>query len=163
VIEEQEETRYITTNLNAGCEGQEYVEGVSGNILPPKEVEEFDMTKFGKGLRRPEEGIRCAGRKGTTRLLWLHEFYVVNEGTSSKPKRVLYQALQFLLGVHVPVGQVHCMTQESSRDIWVLGIRVATYLSCDEVSCPCFFSSCSSKDKLILNIQKRGLTSPCFC
>ena len=123
VIQEQEETRYITTNLNAGCEGQDYMEGVSGNILPPEEVEEFDMTKFGKGLRRPEEGIRCAGRKGTTRLLWLHEFYVVNEGTSSKPKRVLYQALQFLLGVHVPVGQVHCMTPESSRDIWVLGIR----------------------------------------
>ena len=99
------------------------MEGVTENCLPPEEVDDRDMTKFGKGLRRPEEGIRCAGRKGTTRLLWLHEFYVVNEGTSSKPKRVLYQALQFLLGVHVPEGQVHCMTHDSSREIWVLGIR----------------------------------------
>ena len=39
-------------------------------------VEDFDISAFGGGLRWPEDGIRCAGRKGTTRLLWLHEFYI---------------------------------------------------------------------------------------
>ena len=32
-------------------------------------VNGFDISSFFGGLRRPEYGIRCAGRKGTTRLL----------------------------------------------------------------------------------------------
>jgi hypothetical protein len=49
--------------LNAVSEGEEYMESVTGESFTKDEVDEFDMTKFGKGLRRPEEGIRCAGRK----------------------------------------------------------------------------------------------------
>jgi hypothetical protein len=35
-------------------------------------------------LAAPKSGIRCAGRKDTTRLLWLNEFYVIHEGTRFK-------------------------------------------------------------------------------
>jgi hypothetical protein len=82
------------------------------------EVEEFDISTFGRGLRWPEDGIRCAaGRKGTTRLLWLREYYVVNEGTTRKPKLSMFQALQFLLGTDVPEGSVETMTEDTRRDI----------------------------------------------
>jgi hypothetical protein len=86
-------------------------------------VDDFDMSSFMRGVRRPEDGIRCAGRKGTTRLLWLHEFFVVNEGTTRQPKKSVYQALQFLLGAHCPQRYVEDMTDDTRRDIWVLGIR----------------------------------------
>ena len=86
-------------------------------------VDDFDISSCFGGLRRPEDGIRCAGRKGTTRLLWLHEFFVVNEGTTRQPKKAVYQALQFLLGAHCPKGYVQHMTDDTLRDIWVLGIR----------------------------------------
>ena len=86
-------------------------------------VDEFDLSSFWGGLRRPEDGIRCAGRKGTTRLLWLHEFFVVKEGTTRQPKVSVYQALQFLLGAHCPQGSVEDMTDDTRRDIWVLGIK----------------------------------------
>jgi hypothetical protein len=86
-------------------------------------VDDFDISSMLGGLRRPEDGIRCAGRKGTTRLLWLHEFFVVNEGTTRQPKKAVYQALQFLLGAHCPKGYVEHMTDDTRRDIWVLGIR----------------------------------------
>jgi hypothetical protein len=74
-------------------------------------VDDFDISTFGGGLRWPEDGIRCAGRKGTTRLLWLHEFYVVNEGTARQPKLSVYQALQFLVGANYPKGYVEDMTE----------------------------------------------------
>jgi hypothetical protein len=32
-------------------------------------------------LRPVKAGIQCAGRNDTTRLLWLHEYYAVHEGT----------------------------------------------------------------------------------
>jgi hypothetical protein len=73
-------------------------------------------------LRRPESGIRCAGRSNTTRLLWLHEFFVVQEGSRRKPVKYIYQALQFLLGGHLPAGAVQNMTDKMRRAIWVLGI-----------------------------------------
>jgi hypothetical protein len=72
-------------------------------------------------LRSPKAGIRCAGRNDTTRLLWLNEFYVVHEGTSRKGKNYVYQALQFVLGEHVPAGEVHNMTDRKRRSLWVQG------------------------------------------
>ena len=82
-----------------------------------------DETPFGNStLRGPCKGIRCAGRKDTTRLLWLHEFYVVEEGSRRKPYKYIYQALQFLLGDHLPDGEVNNMTDRMRRSIWVLGI-----------------------------------------
>jgi hypothetical protein len=35
----------------------------------------------------------------------------------------MYQALQFLLGTDIPVGSVENMTEDTRRDIWVLGVR----------------------------------------
>jgi hypothetical protein len=61
-------------------------------------------------LRRPKAGIRCSGRNDTTRLLWLHEFYVVHEGSRCKEHNYIYEAVQFLLGEHIPVGEVDNMT-----------------------------------------------------
>jgi hypothetical protein len=61
-------------------------------------------------LRPPKVGIRCARRNDTTQLLWLNEFYVVYEGTHRKGRNYIYQAVQFLLGEHVPVGEVDNMT-----------------------------------------------------
>jgi hypothetical protein len=74
-------------------------------------------------LRPPESGVRCAGRHDTTRLLWLHEYYVVHEGTVGKATKSIYQALQFMLGVHIPDGVIPNMTELMRRSIWVLGIR----------------------------------------
>jgi hypothetical protein len=73
-------------------------------------------------LRPPKFGIRCAGRSDTTRLLWLNEFYVVYEGTRRKGRNYIYQAVQFLSGEHVPVGEVANMTDKMRRSIWVQGI-----------------------------------------
>lgn len=86
-------------------------------------VDDFDISSFWGGLRRPEDGIRCAGRKGTTRLLWLHNFFVVNEGTTRQPKVSVYQALQFLLGAHCPQGY--------DEDIWVC-LVVPWHASCND-------------------------------
>jgi hypothetical protein len=87
-----------------------------------EENDDFDMFSCVVGLRLPEDGIRCAGRKGTTRLLWVHEYFVVNDSTSKQGNGCMYQALQFLLGCHLPAGQVTHMTEDMSRDIWVLGV-----------------------------------------
>ena len=74
--------------------------------------------------RLPDKGIRCAGRNCTSRLLWLHEFFIVKERLLRKPKiPSIYQALQFLLGAHLPVGVVGEMTETMRREIWVLGVR----------------------------------------
>jgi hypothetical protein len=89
-------------------------------------------------LRRPESGIRCAGRSNTTRLLWLHEFFVVHEGTRRKPVKYIYQALQFLLGAHLPTGVAENMTDKMRRAIWVLGI---CYIPADHIR------HCSSRNQ----------------
>ena len=120
----EEKKAVISLVDDVSTEGIE--EEVSNNIIETsvtnEDTDDFDISLFGKGLRRPEEGIRCAGRQGTTRLLWLHEFFVVKDGTSSKRTGSVYQALQFLLGAHLPDGQVHNMTEDMRREIWVLGI-----------------------------------------
>jgi hypothetical protein len=117
------ERMVITPTLDEGTVAEQIEFDSSNDVSVPPEEDDFDITMLGRGLRRPDEGIRCAGRSGTTRLLWVHEFYVVNEGTSSKRNCVMYQALQFLLGAHLPAGSVDNMTEESRRDIWVLGVR----------------------------------------
>jgi hypothetical protein len=72
-------------------------------------------------LRPPKAGIQCAGRNDTTRLLWLHEFYVVHEGTRLKGKNYIYQAVQFAIGEHVPADEVPNMTDRMRRSLWVQG------------------------------------------
>jgi hypothetical protein len=121
--EEPDATPYIDPmNLHDVTEGSECLLTVDEEIIEQDKIDDFDITKFGRGLRRPDAGIRCAGRKGTTRLVWLHEFFVVHEGTKHKRNCRIYQALQFLLGSHLPEGQVAHMTDETRRDIWVLGV-----------------------------------------
>jgi hypothetical protein len=130
-----ENTKGVILREQPACTEELEEEDVSSNttgaVAMNVEVEEFDITTFGRiGLRRPEDGIRCAGRKGTTRLLWLHEYFVVNEGTTRKPKLAMFQALQFLLGTDVPECAVETMTEDTRRDIWVLGVR---HVSADDV------------------------------
>jgi hypothetical protein len=72
-------------------------------------------------LRVPKAGIRCSGRNDTTRLLWLHEYYVVHEGSRSKGHNYIYEAVQFLLGEHIPVGEVDNMTDRMRKSVWVQG------------------------------------------
>jgi hypothetical protein len=69
-------------------------------------------------------------RSDTSRLLWLHEFYVFHEGTTCKPAQCIYQALRFALGVYVPEGEVDNMTEDMRRSIWVQGL---CYLPADDV------------------------------
>jgi hypothetical protein len=112
------------------CTGSKSKDEVEDKVVEPTKVQNRRNRKSAVadhgphefGLRMPEEGIRCAGRKGTTRLLWVNEFFVVNEGTIKQPNGSIYLALQFLLGSHLPVGEIPNMTEEMSRDIWVLGI-----------------------------------------
>jgi hypothetical protein len=123
LIEEHDASVTINSDLLDVTEGEQCFLSDDGENFEQDEIDDFDIKKFGRGLRRPDAGIRCAGRKGTTRLLWLHEFFVVNEGTKHKSNCRIYQALQFLLGSHLPEGQVADMTDETRRDIWVLGVR----------------------------------------
>jgi hypothetical protein len=129
------EKEALATSVNEGIcvnEGQKESEVVSEEVSLKKKkrkakiVENKDdcesIDKALISLRPPESGIRCAGRSNTTRLLWLHEFYVVHEGPRRKPVKYIYQALQFLLGVHLPDGEVEHMTEKMRRSIWVLGI-----------------------------------------
>jgi hypothetical protein len=84
----------------------------SGDVRLRKKKAPIRMKKFkrdGKlkigrivALRPAKPGIQCAGRNDTTRLLWLHEYCVVHEGTSRKGNNYIYQAVQFAVGEHVP-------------------------------------------------------------
>ncbi len=86
-------------------------------------IKQDGNAKIGRivALRPPKAGIQCTGRNDTTRLLWLHEYYVVHEGTSRKGNNYIYQAVQFAVGEHVPVDEVHNMTDRMRRSIWVQG------------------------------------------
>ena len=71
----------------------------------------------------PDKGIRCAVRKGSSRLLWLHEFFRVYEAARSKNKFPwVYEALQFKVGTQLPEGVVQEMTDKMRQEIWVLGV-----------------------------------------
>ena len=72
--------------------------------------------------RLPDKCLKCAGRKRTARLLWLHEFYIVFGNQRKKTNPYIYQALQFLVGAELPAGVVPDMTEKQRREIWVLGI-----------------------------------------
>jgi hypothetical protein len=73
--------------------------------------------------RVPDKAIRCAGRKRTSRLLWLHEFFRVYECARSKNKFPwIYQALKFKVGAQLPEGVVQEMSDTMRNEIWVLGV-----------------------------------------
>ena len=81
--------------------------------------------------RGPDKGLKCAGRARTSRLLWLHEFFIVYGNANRKHKYpYVYQALQFLFGAQLPEGVMPDMNERQRREIWVLGV---SYLPADHV------------------------------
>lgn len=72
--------------------------------------------------RGPAKAIKCALRQRSSRLLWLHEFFVVYGNKRKKKNPYVYQALQFLFGADVPVGSIPEMSEKNRREIWVLGV-----------------------------------------
>ena len=124
-IEEHEPTLYVNLNVHDETERSECLWNADEEtFVVHDEIDVFNIKKFGRGLRRPDAGIRCAGRQGTTRLVWLHEFFVVIEGRKHKSNWAIYQALLFLVGSDVPECRVtDSMTAETRRDIWVLEVR----------------------------------------
>jgi hypothetical protein len=56
--------------------------------------------------------MSCAERKGTSMMLWQHEFFMVIESSPrGPPKPYVYQALEFKLGVHLPEEEVKPMVR----------------------------------------------------
>ena len=49
----------------------------------------------------PAQSLKCAVRKRSSRLLWLHEFYIVYGNKRWKTNPYVYQAIQFLFGADV--------------------------------------------------------------
>jgi hypothetical protein len=87
-----------------------------------EECKELELVSPGPP-KVPDKAIRCAGRKRTSRLLWLHEFFRVYECARSKNKCPwIYQALQFKVGAQLPVGVVQEMSGTMRNEIWVLGV-----------------------------------------
>ena len=50
----------------------------------------------------PAQSLKCAVRKRSTRLLWLHEFYIVYGNKRRKTNPYVYQSIQFLFGAVFP-------------------------------------------------------------
>ena len=95
--------------VSVALEQEEYKELESGSVRAPEVV--------------PDKAIRCAGRKRTARLLWLHEFFRVYECARTKNKFPwIYQALQFKVGAQLPQGVVQDMSDTLRNEIWVLGV-----------------------------------------
>ena len=49
----------------------------------------------------PAQSLKCAVCKRSTRLLWLHEFYIVYGNKRRKTNPYVYQSIQFLFGADV--------------------------------------------------------------
>jgi hypothetical protein len=61
--------------------------------------------------------MRCAECKGTSMMLWQHEFFMVIEPSPrGPPKPYVYQALEFRVGVNLPEDQVERMVRNRSTD-----------------------------------------------
>ena len=70
--------------------------------------------------------MRCAERKGSSMILWQHEFFMVIEPSPrGPPKPYVYQALEFRLGVHLPKEELQGMVQKQQKEVWVLGLAYA--------------------------------------
>jgi hypothetical protein len=63
--------------------------------------------------------MRCAERKGTSMMLWQHEFYMVIEPSPrGPPKPYVYQALEFRVGVHLPKEEeVERMVRNQEKEV----------------------------------------------
>ena len=73
--------------------------------------------------------MRCAERKGTSMMLWQHEFFMVIEPSPrGPPKPYVYQALEFRVGVHLPEDEVERMVRNQEKEVWVCGVAYAPAL-----------------------------------
>ena len=73
--------------------------------------------------------MRCAERKGTSMMLWQHEFFMVIEPSPrGPPKPYVYQALEFRVGVHLPEDEVARMVRNQQKEVWVCGVAYAPAL-----------------------------------
>ncbi len=73
--------------------------------------------------------MRYAERKGTSMMLWQHEFYMVIEPSPrGPPKLYVYQALEFRVGVHLPEDEVERMGRNQQKEVWVCGVAYAPAL-----------------------------------
>ncbi len=50
----------------------------------------------------PAQSLKCAVRKRSSRLLWLHEFYIMYGNKRRKTNPNVYQSIQFLFGAVFP-------------------------------------------------------------
>ena len=105
-------------NLSRDVEEDSSVESVEG--------EEDDMVEVEPPPKNvppvPAQSLKCAVRKRSTRLLWLHEFYIVYGNKRRKTNPYVYQSIQFLFGADVPNGVKFHMSDKLRREIWVLGV-----------------------------------------
>jgi hypothetical protein len=104
--------------VDAMCQLPEQVQAES----PVVETTTIGILDLPREPRLPDKCIKCAGRKRTSRLLWLHEFYIVYGNQRKKKNPYIYQALQFLVGAQLPEGAVREMSDKQRCEIWVLGI-----------------------------------------
>jgi hypothetical protein len=73
--------------------------------------------------------MRCAERKGSSMMLWQHEFFmVIKPATRGPPKPYVYQALEFRLDVHLPEDEVERMVRKQQKEVWVCGVAYAPAL-----------------------------------
>lgn len=113
-------------NLNGNIEGINENRGITNastsGVLEQEEDKDVEV-ESNVPPRLPDKGIRCAVRKRTSRLLWLHEFFRVYESARSKNKFPwVYEALQFKVGGQLPEGVVEEMSDRLRQEIWVLGV-----------------------------------------
>jgi hypothetical protein len=99
--------------VEAAADIPEEVEDETIEVQPPK----ICRPRSPRSPRLPDKCIKCAGRKRTSRLLWLHEFFIVNGNHRKKTNPLVYQALQFMLGCELPVGVVPAMSDRQRREI----------------------------------------------
>ncbi len=78
--------------VEAAADIPEEVEDKTIEVQPPK------ICRPRSPQHLPDKCIKCAGRKRSSRLLWLHEFFIVNGNHRKKTNPLVYQALQFMLG-----------------------------------------------------------------
>ncbi len=61
--------------------------------------------------------MRCVERKGTSMMLWQHEFFMLIElSPRGPPKPYVYQALEFRVGVNLPEEEVERMVRNRSTE-----------------------------------------------
>jgi hypothetical protein len=79
--------------------------------------------------------MHCVERKGTSMMLWQHEFFMVIEPSPrGPPKPYVYQALEFRVGVHLPEDEVERMVRNQQKEVG-MWCRLRPSASSSETEC----------------------------